>query len=157
MAWSYSGDPLSSSKDAVRFLLGDTDSTDTLTLSDNEILFLLTEWDGNTYFAAAAGAEQLAGQFAREVAFSSDDVSFGGDDLQQKYITLAVQLRAMGRRRGKAALPYDGSNDCADWQENVEKLRLGITDNRRDGANAPTGFYLNPLLDQDTSGYASDA
>jgi hypothetical protein len=30
MTWSYSGDPSSSSTDAVRFLVGDTDTNDQL-------------------------------------------------------------------------------------------------------------------------------
>jgi len=156
VAWTYSGDPSSSLKDAVRFLLGDTDSTDALTLSDEEIAFLLVEWANNTYFAAAAGAEQLAGQFAKEIDYSSDDVQFGGNELQQKYILLATQLRAMGRRRGRAAVPFDGSNEWCDWREIVDKIRIGITDNRREGANAPTGFGANPLTGDADGGYTTE-
>lgn len=154
MTWTYSGDPSASPKDAVRFLLGDTDSTFTLTLSDSEIAFLLTSWDSDTYDAAAAGAEQLAGQFAKEVQYASDDVTFGGDDLQAHYMMLAQQIRTLKKRLGRLAAPFDGSAWCQDWSERVDKIRIGITDNRRDGANSPTGYYQNPLWDESDDGYA---
>jgi hypothetical protein len=136
VTWSYSGDPSSSSLDTVRFLLGDTDHTDELTLSNEEIAFLISEWD-NLYFAAAAGAEQLAGQFAREVTYSSDGVTYTGTELQDKYNELAQTLRAAYKRKGLYGIPYDGSNDPRynDWRSRVEEIGIGMHDIRREGAN----------------------
>lgn len=146
MSWTYSGDPFSSELDSVRFLLGDTDTTDKLPISDEEVTWLLSENNDNVYFAAAAAAEQVAGQFAREVPYAADGVSYGGDELQNKYMSLAAQLREEGKRRGRLAAPYDGSNRCLDWRENVERISIGMNDIRREGANMPTGGdYLNPL------------
>ena len=52
---SYSGDPLSTDKDAVRFLAGDTGPT--FRFSDEEIMFLL-ETQANKYMAAALLCEK---------------------------------------------------------------------------------------------------
>ena len=51
MTWSYSGSPGDSDKDAVRFFIGDTDTTQQL-LSDEEINYALTLHNGT--FATAA-------------------------------------------------------------------------------------------------------
>lgn len=158
MTWSYNGDPSASPKDAVRFLLGDTDSTDELTLSDEEIAYLLSTWDNDSYFAAAAGAEQLAGQYAREVSYASDGVNYSGDELQQKFIQLAQRLRWQRKRMGQSAVPYDGSNDPAynDWRNQVEEIGIGMHDSRRDGANADEDeVYYNPLTGSADGGYAT--
>jgi len=153
MAWSYSGDPSASPLDAVRFLLGDTDQTDQLTLSNQEITWLLSEWDNNLYLAAAAGAEQLAGQFAREVTYTSDGVNFTGTELQQKYLQLAQQLRLENKRKGRVASPFDGSNDWCDWVENAERIRIGMHDSRREGANLnPFWGVPNPIEDPSSPG-----
>ena len=40
MTWNYSGDPSLSSRDAVRFLIGDTDPNDPL-VTDEEIAYAL--------------------------------------------------------------------------------------------------------------------
>ena len=42
MSWTYSGDPATSDKDAVRFLTGDTDAGDQLA-SDEEIAYALSQ------------------------------------------------------------------------------------------------------------------
>jgi hypothetical protein len=62
--WSYSGDPSSSLKDEVRFLIGDTDSNDKL-LNDKEILYCIS-LTSTAYGAAVKACEALASKFARE-------------------------------------------------------------------------------------------
>lgn len=156
MTWSYSGDPSSSSVDAIRFLLGDTDHDDPLTLSNEEITWLISEWDSNLYLAAAAGAEQLAGQFAKEVTYAADGVTYTGTELQQKYRDLAQSIRVAYKRKGRLAVPYDGSNDNCDWWENVERIRLGMHDVRREGANIDTGSQ-NGLSDLCSPGGLAEA
>ena len=42
MTWTYSGNPSSTERDAVRFLVGDTDTNDQL-LSNEEIDYLVTQ------------------------------------------------------------------------------------------------------------------
>jgi len=51
MTCSYSGDPADSDKDAVRFLIGDTDCANN-SVEDEEILWVLTQ-EANVYMAAA--------------------------------------------------------------------------------------------------------
>lgn len=163
MTWSYSGDPSSSAGDTVHFLLGDTDSTDPL-LQDEEIAFLISEWDGNLYFAAAAGAEKLAEQFAREVSFSGDGANVDFSSLSTNYAAVAQRLRKLGRTQaGRGALPYAGGISQSDVdQVNADNDRvptaisMGMHDNYREGGGDPSstapgrGTY-NPLL-SDQSG-----
>lgn len=64
MTFTYSGDPASSNRDAVRFMVGDTDSTDPL-LSDSEIAYLLSV-HVEAPSAAVGAARAIAGKFSRE-------------------------------------------------------------------------------------------
>jgi len=57
--WSYTGDPSARPIDEVRFLSGDTDSSNQQ-VSDGEILYLLSEWNDDPYIAAAAVCESAA-------------------------------------------------------------------------------------------------
>lgn len=140
-AWNYSDDPSASDEDAVRFLLGDTDPTDPL-LIDTAIAFLVDTW-GDIYSAAAAGAEQIAGQFAREVANSGDGVGVDFSALQEKYMTLAGQLRKMGKRIGRVASPYVGGMSRAETERALQDsdtelttFATGMHDDTRDGASS---------------------
>ena len=73
MTFTYSGDPSTSSRNYVRFLLNDTDSTDAL-FSDEEINYVITEWSGDEYEAARELAEILIARFARLADSSSKSV-----------------------------------------------------------------------------------
>lgn len=63
MSWTYSGDPSISNKDQVRFLVGDTDSSEPLA-TDEEIEFALTQ-NSNVYAAAAFIADGISTYFMR--------------------------------------------------------------------------------------------
>lgn len=69
MAFTYSGDPASTSRDAVRFLIHDTDSSDPL-MTDSEILWLLSQSNDSVYQAAHDACYVLAGHFARKADMS---------------------------------------------------------------------------------------
>lgn len=64
MSWSYSGDPSSSTLDAVRFEIGDTDTTDQL-MQDAEINFIYAA-EGNIKAAAARCCKILWTKFAQQ-------------------------------------------------------------------------------------------
>jgi hypothetical protein len=64
MTFTYSGNPGASSLDEVRFLIQDTDSNDQL-LSNEEINYLLTSYDGDAFGAAIAAITALIAQAAR--------------------------------------------------------------------------------------------
>jgi hypothetical protein len=73
MTWTYSGDPSTSPRNYVRFLINDTISTDAL-FSDEEINYVITEWSGDEYEAARELAEILIARFARLADSTSKSV-----------------------------------------------------------------------------------
>ena len=73
MTFTYSGDPSTSTRNYVRFLLNDTDSTDAL-FSDEELNYVISEWSGDAYNAARECAEILIARFSRLADNSSKSV-----------------------------------------------------------------------------------
>lgn len=106
MAWTYNGDPNTNEVDAVRFLVGDTETTDQLA-SDEEIQWFLSEWP-DVYEASASLCEALAAKFAREVSVSADGMSFSGDQISRNFARRAEALRDMSGKQRKAGIPYVG-------------------------------------------------
>lgn len=86
MAWSYSGDPNTSSKDAVRFYTSDTDIENQL-MSDEEILFLLSNHP-NSYSAASKALEIMVANLLQQA-----DTTIG--ELQIQYSQRATQLQGI--------------------------------------------------------------
>lgn len=108
MAWSYSGDPASSDKDAVRFWVQDTDNAVPL-LSDEEIGYLLGMWMpqyGSVIFTAAMAAEVVAAKYTGEVSVSADGVSVQVGDLSQRFQVLAGRLREQYKNESAGAEPF---------------------------------------------------
>ena len=62
--WSYSGNPGASARDAVRFLIGDTDQTDQI-LQNGEITYLLSQYGNNVLNASIRAIEGIMAKFAR--------------------------------------------------------------------------------------------
>lgn len=91
MSWSYSGDPSSSQKDEVRFLLGDTDVANQL-ISDEEIAYLLTKYS-SPLGAAAHGARAIAAKLTSVVDEKTGDISVSNSKLASQYRDLAEQLQ----------------------------------------------------------------
>jgi len=99
--WSYSGDPSSSTKDQVRFLIGDIDPKNPL-LTDAEINFTIVD-EGSPNEAAISCVQAIIARVARDLTESTKD----GDkqktknlsDKLQNYKDLAVQLRLKRGRR----------------------------------------------------------
>ena len=92
MAWSYSGDPASSEKDAVRFLIGDTD-TDDQQLSDAEINYLIAQW-GGVMVSAINAVRGIIARYARLVSKQVGDLSIDYSDRLAAYQALVGQLEA---------------------------------------------------------------
>ncbi len=103
MTWTYSGNPSASQKDQVRFLVGDTDTTDQL-LQDEEITWLLGQ-EGQPLAAAAAALEALAARFARQVDKAVGDLRLS---LSQKAASFAARAAELRSRLALAAAPYAG-------------------------------------------------
>ena len=105
MTWSYSGDPGSSTRDEVRFLIQDTD-TDNQLLSNEELDYLITAYI-DPYSAAVAAVVSLIATAARseEESKSVGDLSLSrkaGARLQQ-WEALKRHLEAERFRRTPAA------------------------------------------------------
>lgn len=135
MAFTYSGDPATSEKDQVRFLISDTNSTD-VQLQDEEILWLL-EVEPNVYYAAARAAETIAATFTQEVTVSADGMSFSGKDLTSNYLDLADRLRAMAKFRGRMGHPYVGGISHAERDKDDADSDLIKTHFRSGGMDHP--------------------
>lgn len=129
MAFTYSGDPASSEKDQLRFLLQDTDAMFPL-LQDEELAWLIAEWmpkyDSLLYVASVAAAT-ISRRFAGIVSVSADGVSVNTADLAQRYRDLALELRD----QYKAAM-IGGEVDIANVmigsgpEPGVRPLRFGV-------------------------------
>jgi hypothetical protein len=97
--WSYSGDPSARPLDTVRFLIGDTDSSDKQ-LADAEILWYLSSTNGNVYQAGARACGQLGAKYSRLAGISRTvgDLSISRSQNAQAdaYAALAVSILAQG-------------------------------------------------------------
>jgi hypothetical protein len=91
MTWSYNSNPLTSNLDAVRFLVGDTDITDTQ-LQDEEITYLLTV-EGGVRFAAYKAAKAIASKYARKVDRNVGDLRISFSQKYRQYLDLAQALK----------------------------------------------------------------
>jgi hypothetical protein len=101
--WEYSGDPTSSAKDEVRFLLGDTDDADPQ-FSDEEINYLVAT-EGNASSAAISGARTLAAQYARLVSKTVGDLRLESQQRSANYAALAKFLASGSGGGGVAPIP----------------------------------------------------
>jgi len=102
MTWTYSADPTSSPKDAVRWLVGDTNPDNPL-VQDEEITWNLTEMNYEVYRTAANTAQNIASTFTGLAQSTSKSVgglslsqSYG--DRAQRYERLSKDLLARSRR-----------------------------------------------------------
>ncbi len=120
MTWSYT-DPSASDKDAVRYLVGDTDTTDQQT-TDEEIAWVLTE-EANVYLAGARVARSVSAKYARKADKSVGDLRISYKSTEEHYRSLAADLAARGAVR--AATPYAGGiseDDKLTDEENEDRV-----------------------------------
>ncbi len=113
MTWTYSGDPASTARDAVRFLIGDTDTTDQQ-ISDEEVNWLITENGNNVYLAGSASARKVAAEFTRQVRTKTvGALSISYAARAQEYRDLADDLRQQASTKIALAV-YAGGISRAD-------------------------------------------
>lgn len=119
MTWSYSGNPAASPKDEVRFLVGDTDTTEQL-VQDEEIAYELAI-QTNAQLAAANIAEAIGAKFARKADTRLGDYSVSYSNLSKSYFTLAAQLRSSTKYNAAlSAIPYGGGISISDMTINED-------------------------------------
>lgn len=123
--YTYSSNPATDNKDAVRALLADTnrDAAGWM-LSDEEILWLLSQ-EGSPLMAAAAGAEMIQGQFtgpARNIAIlrigdlMTESGGARGGGSPDSPGTWAAYARMLRKRVARGAMPIAGGIDVSDRQ-----------------------------------------
>lgn len=148
-AWTYSGNPADSAKDAVRWLLGDVISTDPQ-VYDPEILYSLNI-RFSVYGAAASCARSLAGKLSRLVDTAQGELKTFYGQRAKAYLAMAAQYENQSTARG-GATPYAGGISIADKMlQELDSDRvppqynIGMTDNwlpvapsgNETGTNAP--------------------
>jgi len=118
MSFSYSGNPASSQKDEVRFLLGDTFKDKALML-DEEINYLISS-EGGSLQAAIAGALQLAARFSKQADEKVGKISKNYSQRSSAYLKLVDELRKKITWSGGLTI-YAGGISKADKSNNDSK------------------------------------
>lgn len=114
MTFTWSGDPATSPRNHVRFLLHDIHSADPL-FTDEDIDFVLLEWDNDVYESARELAETAVAIFARNAESTSKSVgdisvSETNADKVTHYIKLAETL-ARRKMRKQAPRPWASASN----------------------------------------------
>lgn len=130
--FTYTKNPKSAPRDAVRFLLGDTDQANPQ-LDDSEIAYLLDQAGNDPTNAAVLGANALAASYARLADKSVGDLSISYSQVSKNYKDLADRLSVQGLA---AVPPYLGAIEVAnataretDTSLAQPQFRLGMMDN----------------------------
>ncbi len=147
MTWTYSGDPSTSTKDQVRFLIGDTQSSDPI-LQDAEINWLLTE-NATPFYAAVEAANGIAAYYARKADKAVGDLKISASQQHKQYLDLAVRLRR--RALTETVTPYAGGISVSDKQVQQDNSDSTVPFFNRDlfeipGADLPVQASVEPIL-----------
>ena len=106
--WTYSGDPSADAKDAVRWLVGDTDASDQLQ-SDEEILYAI-KLENDIYKAASLVAATIGGNFSRQVDKQVGDLKLSYSRRAQAFMALSDSLTQQANiSLTAAAAPYNAA------------------------------------------------
>lgn len=140
MTWEWSGDPTTSSKDAVRFLLDDIDESNQK-MSDEGLLWLLSQ-ESNIYLAAALACDTLAARYRALVQSKSvGGLSISYGDRAAQYAEQAATLRARGTEMSAIPVPISTAQSldekdarAANLDLNLTETTLGMDDNHGTGA-----------------------
>ena len=130
MSWSYSGNPLSSPKDEVRFLIGDTNSA-APEIQDEEINYVLTltygtvtaQWPATgNYLPAARCVDSILGKYATLTDKAVGDLHISYGQRLKNFQALSTKLRS---RAALAGVPvYAGGTSLS------EKIALASNPDR---------------------------
>ena len=126
MSWSYSGDPRKDPKDAVRFLIGDTDREEPFA-EDEEIFWLLDMWGGNIQMAACQALQGIITKLSGSV-----DIKIGGieEKNNQRIKNLENALTKLQSMVVYTPSVYCGGIDAVEkenWEENDAIIKPKFT------------------------------
>jgi len=107
VTWTYDGAPgidtAAARRDAVRVLVGDTDTNDQQA-TDETIAFFLSQAANDVYSAAALTARSIAGTYARYVDTDFEGVSTKYSQRRDNYYELATRLDRQAKKFGSVGL-----------------------------------------------------
>lgn len=92
MSWTYSGDPSKTAKDAVRFIIGDTNMNDQLLL-DAEIAYFLNQYNQAPLNAAIRCCETIITKFGRLADEAVGQVRISYSQKAKNYRDIVKDLR----------------------------------------------------------------
>jgi hypothetical protein len=135
VAFTYGADPENSNRDAVRLLIGDTDSSDAL-LQDSEVDYFLslfgTTGSERVRPAAIRACEAIAAKFARQVDTTNQGLSVGASKRMAHYQALANDLKAQQSTEATVFLGGSSFSENEKLDDNVDLIppafRRGMDD-----------------------------
>ena len=157
MSWTYSGEPGSSPKDAVRFEIQDTDEEAQL-LQDGEIEYAIAQEalevaegealsEGGLYASSARCCEVLARLFAMQANETSGSIKTSFDEQARTYSERAQELRAKAQGHAAPSSPSEFVSNKRALRENRNRVqplfRRGQFRNRQYGGPGD-GLPPNP-------------
>lgn len=134
MTWSYGGNVTTSNSDAVRFLTGQTNNTDSVLVTDEEIGFVLSEENNNVYRAAALVAESMSRRYAtfatsKQVGRLKLDYSKRVTEFKSLASDLRMRANLRGGQVSAGGLTESGKAvDRSDADMVQPAFRIGMTD-----------------------------
>lgn len=145
MTWSYST-ALTTAQDQVRFYSGDTDSAAAITLSDEEVLGVIT-LAGSACAAAALICENLAGRYSTQGKILRDDL---GQTIDYGERAAFFQARALTLRSrvSLAAIPFAGGISIANkqtQQDDTDRVSPAFTATLHDAPGLATSNELTEV------------
>ena len=134
MGWSYNSDPSASNLDVVRFLSGQTSTSDDVLLQDEEINWLISS-KPNNFHAAAGACDMLA---ARYSATQPRGESYGKTrlDWSDRVVDLRKTAKSLRAQAGlEGVSPFVGGRSISDKrsvQNDTDRVKpaftIGMTD-----------------------------
>jgi hypothetical protein len=121
MSWSYSGNPGSSPKDAVRFLIQDTIPSQPQ-LQDEEINWMLSLYNNAPMNAAIRACETLMAKYSRMVDQAVGQVKVSFSQRMKSYEQLLITLR--NRLSIEDSAFYAGGINVTDKMLNAQNASL---------------------------------
>jgi hypothetical protein len=127
VTWTYSGNPGSTPKDAVRFLIGDTDKDDQL-LQDGEVAWVLGMFNNTPANAAIYCCDHIISKFSRMADESVGQVRISYSQKSKAYRELRKDL--VYRLATTDMTPYAGGLSVSDeivTDSNIDRVKPDFT------------------------------
>jgi hypothetical protein len=129
MTWTYGGNPGSNARDGIRFLIGDTDTSDQL-LSDEEIAWVNNQVTGSDtstdslYTVAYRCMVAIASKFSRLADQAVGDMRVSMSQKAKGAREQAKELKRLAESEGGTPTPYAGGISVSDKEIDLDNSDL---------------------------------